>query len=76
MMLADNNCLKFQKKIINGIYILLSSEMGSHTLVKADTELEIILLSHPPECSDYRYRLPYPALRLNPLLANLTRIAF
>lgn len=49
-MLADNNCLKFQKKIINGIYILLSSEMGSHTLVKADTELEIILLSHPPEC--------------------------
>lgn len=50
--------------------------MGSHTLVKADTELEIILLSHPPECLDYRYRLPYPALRLNPLLANLTRIAF
>lgn len=59
------------------LYILLFfSEMGSHTLVKADTELEIILLSHPPECSDYRYRLPYPALRLNPLLANLTRIAF
>lgn len=77
-MLADNffNFRKNDKWHKLYIKYFFFSEMGSHSLVEADTELKIILLSHPPECWDYRCRLPCPALKLNPLLANLTGIAF
>lgn len=57
------------------IYLFIS-EMGSHSVVKADIELEINLWSHSPECWDSSYRLLCPALRLNTLLEFLKGVVF